>query len=70
MSVSEKSHQNVSSYIQFFSKKDLNLIKKGIISSEKMRNSGNYNYDYYIHIHFCTKYDTFKLVNNIQIMSI
>ena len=26
--------------------KDLNLINKGIISSEKMRNSGNYIYDY------------------------
>ena len=25
----------------FYSKKDLNLLKKGIISSEKMRNSGN-----------------------------
>ena len=27
----------------FHSKKDLNLIKKGIIYSEKMRNSDNYN---------------------------
>ena len=29
-----------------YSKKDLNLIKKGIVSGEKMRISGNYNYDY------------------------
>ena len=39
----DKVYQNVSS---FYSKKDLNLIKIEIISSEKMRNSGNYNYDY------------------------
>ena len=30
----------------FYWKKDLNLIKKEIISSEKMKNSGNCNYDY------------------------
>ena len=30
----------------FYIKKYFNLIRKGIISSEKMRNSGNYNYDY------------------------
>ena len=30
----------------FYSKKVLNLIKKGIISGETMRNSGIYNYDY------------------------
>ena len=42
MIVSEKSHQNLSDYIQFLFLKDLNLIKKKIISSEKMRNSGNH----------------------------
>ena len=42
MIASEKSHQKLSDYIQFLLKKDLNLIKKGIMSSEKMRNSGNY----------------------------
>ena len=47
MIASEKSHQNLSDYIQFLLKiKDLNLIKEGIISTEKMRNSGNYVYDY------------------------
>ena len=35
MIVSEKLHQNISDYIQFLFNKDLNLIKKGIISSEK-----------------------------------
>ena len=40
--VSEKSHQNLSEYIQFLSKQDLHLIKEGIISSEKMRNLGIY----------------------------
>ena len=30
----------------FYSKKDLNLIKKRIISSEKMGNSDDYIYDY------------------------
>ena len=44
--LSEKSHQNPSDYIHFYSKYYLNLIKKWIVSSEKMRNSGNYNYDY------------------------
>ena len=46
MIVSEKSHQNLSVYTQFVLKKDLNLIKKGIISSENMRNTGNHIYDY------------------------
>ena len=47
MIVMEKSHQNLSDYIFFFySKKDLNLIRKGILSSEKIRSSGNYIYDY------------------------
>ena len=44
--VSEKSHQNLSDYMQFLLKKGLNSIKKGIISTEKMRNSSNYNNDY------------------------
>ena len=46
MSVSEnhiKIYQTISS---FYSRKDLNLIKKGIISSENMRNTGNHIYDY------------------------
>ena len=46
MIVSEKFHQNLSDYTSFYSKKDLNLIKNGIISSEKMRNSGKYNCNY------------------------
>ena len=33
-------------YPVFIKKKDLNLIRKGITCSGKMRNSGNYNYDY------------------------
>ena len=36
MTVSEKSHQNLSDYIQFLFEKKLNLLKKGIISSENM----------------------------------
>ena len=44
MIVSEKSHQILLECIQFSFY--LNLIKKGFISSEKMRNSGKYNYDY------------------------
>ena len=46
MIVSEKSHQNLLDYIEFLLKKKINSIKKGIISSEKIINSGNYNYDY------------------------
>ena len=46
MILSEKTHQNLSEYSQFLFKKKLNLVKKDIISSEKIRNSGNYNYDY------------------------
>ena len=34
------------SKIRFYSKIDLKLIKKQIFSCEKMRNSGNYIYDY------------------------
>ena len=40
MIVSEKSHQKYQTISSFYSKKDLNSIKKGISSSEKMRNSG------------------------------
>ena len=46
MIVSEKSHQKQSVCIKFLIKKYKNLIKKGIIPSEKMRNSGNCAYDY------------------------
>ena len=47
MIVSEKSHQNLSGYIQFLFKKIFEFNKKeGIISSEKVRNSGNYNCDH------------------------
>ena len=46
MILSETSHQNLSDNIQFLFKKDFNLIKNGIISSEKRRNSGNYIYDF------------------------
>ena len=46
MIVSEKSHQNLSVYTQFVLRKDLNLMKRGIISSENMRNDGNHIYDY------------------------
>ena len=42
MIVSEKSHKNLSDYIQFLFKKKFILIKKQIISSEKIR----YMYDY------------------------
>ena len=46
MIVSEKSHQNLSDYFQFLFKKSFEVNKKGIIYSEKMRNSGNYISDY------------------------
>ena len=46
MIVSEKLHQNNQTISSFYLKKNLNLIKKGIISSEKLRNSCNYIYDY------------------------
>ena len=45
-SIKIKSHQNLSDYSQFLFKKDLNFLKKEIISNEKMKNSGNYNYAY------------------------
>ena len=45
--VSEKSHQNLTYYIHFLFKKAFEFnIKEDISSSEKMRNSGNYKYDY------------------------
>ena len=46
MIVSEKSHQDLSDYIQFLFKKIVKFNKKRIIFSEKVRNLGNYNYDY------------------------
>ena len=46
MIVSEKLYKNLSDYIQYYLQKDLKLIKKEIISTEKMRNSDNYNNDY------------------------
>ena len=46
MIVSKKSHQNLSDYVQFSLKKRLAVNKRGIISSETMRNSGDYVYDY------------------------
>ena len=39
-------HQNPSDYIQFLIQKYFNLLKKGITSSEEIRNAGNYFYDY------------------------
>ena len=46
MIVSEKSYQNQSDYIKFLFKINSNIIKKVIISDEKMRNSGNSNHNY------------------------
>ena len=40
----QKSHQNLSGYIQFLFFLKLNIIQKMIISSENMKNSDNYNY--------------------------
>ena len=45
MIISKKSHPNLSDYIQLLIKK-IEFNKKKIISSENLRNSGNYNYDY------------------------
>ena len=43
MIVSEKSHQNLSDYIQFLFKKRFEVDKKkGLFLVKKMRNSGNY----------------------------
>ena len=46
MILSEKSHKNISDYIQFLIKNIFEVNKKWIISSEKIRNSGNNIYDY------------------------
>ena len=46
MIVSEKSHQNLSMYVQFLLKENLMLIKIDMFSGGKMRNSGNCIYDY------------------------
>ena len=46
MIVSKKSNQNLSDHFQFLLKKKINSILKGIISREKMRNSGDYIYEY------------------------
>ena len=61
MIVSEKPHQNLSDYIRFFL--DLNLIKMGIISDEKMRKSGNYNY-LFISIE---THEQYKLINTKEL---
>ena len=42
----EKLHHIDQNIFSFYSKRDLMLIRKLIIFSEKMRNSDNYNYDY------------------------
>ena len=42
MIASEKSHQNLSDSIKFLFKKRFEANKKGIISSEKIKNSRNY----------------------------
>ena len=42
MIVSENSHPDLSDYIQFLFEKRFEVNKKGIISSPKMRNSGNF----------------------------
>ena len=46
MIVSEKKHQNSTEYIHFSFKKRFEVNKERIISGEKIRNSGNYIYDY------------------------
>ena len=46
MIVLEKSHQNLSDYIQFLFNKRFELKKKGLFLEKKMRNSGKYIYDY------------------------
>ena len=38
----KKLHQNLSDYMLLYSKKRLKINKKGIISSEKMKNAGDY----------------------------
>ena len=46
MFASEKSHQNLSDYNQFLFKNRFKANNKQIISSKKMRNSGNCVYNY------------------------
>jgi len=46
MIASEKSHKNLSDYNQFIFRKSLEVIKKKIFLSEKMKNLSNYIYDY------------------------
>ena len=46
MIASEKSRQNLTEYIHFLLKKDFNSIEERFFSSEKIRNSGNYVYNY------------------------
>ena len=46
MIVSEKSHMNLSDCIQLLLRRVVELVKKGIISNRKMRNSCNYINDY------------------------
>ena len=47
MIASENSYQNLSNYNQFLTKKRFEVNKKKqIFSSEKIRNSDNYTYDY------------------------
>ena len=45
MIVLENSHQNIIKYIQFLFKKKIEVNKKQIFSSEKIRKSGNHIYD-------------------------
>ena len=46
MIVSEKSHNNISDYIQLLFKKRFEFNKKGLFLVKKMRNLGNYNCNY------------------------
>ena len=46
MTASGKSHKYLSDYNQFVFKKRFEFNKKQIISSEKIKNSGNCIYDY------------------------
>ena len=46
MIASETSYQNISDYNQFLFKKSFKVNKKQMFSSEKMRNSDDYIYNY------------------------
>ena len=46
MIVSKKSPQNLSDYMKILLKRKIEIDTKEIISIEKSKNSGNYNYDY------------------------